>query len=302
MQRLYIVNQKKRCTATRPYLTVNKMKTVKIHLILSCLFIFSILSCNQKKEQKIETTSISQPEMVLDLLDLQANNKLGKDTLVTIANDPVYHKAKKYKAVSASLLVKTEIELNKIDSKNTKIVFECVDGYKPEMPLELFLNANPFLAFEDVDAPKGSKWEPILKEGNEMNAEPFYIVYPSISEKDSRYKWPYNLVKIYLEPLNKSTLELYPLKNKKLETGYTLFKNQCLTCHSINGIGGTMGPELNYPKSVTEYWKENELVNYIVNPASFRNKVKMPTLGITKQQSQEIVDYLKYMSENKKKI
>jgi cytochrome c2 len=63
-----------------------------------------------------------------------------------------------------------------------------------------------------------------------------------------------------------------------------------------------MGPELNYPKSVTEYWIETELVNYIVNPASFRHKVKMPTLGITKQQSQEIVDYLEYMSDHKKKI
>lgn len=277
------------------------MKTAKIHLIL-CLFIFSFLSCNQKKEQKVETTSMVQSEIKLDLLELQAKNKLGKDTIVTIANDPVYHKEKKYKAVSASLLIQNEIDLTKIDPKNTKIVFECVDGYKPEMPLELFLNTNPYLAFEDVDAPKGTKWEPIIKDGNEMNAEPFYIVYPSVSEKDSRYKWPYNLVKIYLEPLNKSTLELFPLKNKKLQSGYTLFKNQCLTCHSINGIGGTMGPELNYPKSVTEYWKENELVDYIVNPASFRNKVKMPTLGLTKQQSQQIVDYLKYMSENKKKI
>ena len=109
-------------------------------------------------------------------------------------------------------------------------------------------------------------------------------------------------MRIYLEPLNKSTIELFPLKNRKLESGYTLFKNQCLTCHAINGIGGTMGPELNYPKSVTEYWKEKELVEYIVNPASFRNKVKMPTLGISKQQSQQIVDYLKYMSENKKKL
>lgn len=277
------------------------MKTAKIHLIL-CLFIFSFLSCNQKKEQKVETTSMVQSEIKLDLLELQAKNKLGKDTIVTIANDPVYHKEKKYKAVSASYLIQNEIDLTKIDPKNIKIVFECVDGYKPEMSLELFLNANPYLAFEDVDAPKGTKWEPIIKDGNEMNAEPFYIVYPSVSEKDSRYKWPYNLVKIYLEPLNKSTLELFPLKNKKLQSGYILFKNQCLTCHSINGIGGTMGPELNYPKSVTEYWKENELVDYIVNPASFRNKVKMPTLGLTKQQSQQIVDYLKYMSENKKKI
>lgn len=280
----------------------NILKTAKILHILSCIFILSFLSCNQKKEQKIETTSIVQTEIKLDLLDLQAKNKLGKDTVVTIVNDPVYHKQKKYKAVNASVLVKNEIDLTKIDPKNTKIVFECVDGYKPEMPLELFLKAKPYLAFQDVDAPKGAKWEPILKDGNEMNAEPFYIVYSSVSEKDSRYKWPYNLVRIHLEPLNKSTLELFPLKNRKLESGYTLFKNQCLTCHAINGIGGTMGPELNYPKSVTEYWKEEELVKYIINPASFRSKVKMPTLGITNQQSQEIVDYLKYMSENKKKI
>lgn len=278
------------------------MKINKIHLILFCLFIISFLSCNQKKEQKIEATTFAQTEIKLDLLELQKKNKLGKDTVVTIANDPVYHKEKKYKAVNADVLINNEIDLTKIDPKNTKIVFECIDGYKPEMPLELFLNANPYLAFEDIDAPKGAKWEPIIKDGNEMNAAPFYIVYTGISEKDSRYKWPYNLVKIYLETLNKSTIELYPLKDRKLETGYTLFKNQCLTCHAINGIGGTMGPELNYPKSVTEYWKENELVDYIVNPASFRNKVKMPTLGITKQQSQEIVDYLKYMSENKKKL
>ncbi|MDD5151623.1 MAG: c-type cytochrome [Flavobacterium sp.] len=278
------------------------MKTVKIKTLISCLIILSFLSCNQKKEQKVEAIAIAQTEIKLDLLDLQKKNKLGKDTIVTIANDPVYHKQKKYKAVNASLLIKNEIDLTKIDPKNTKIVFECIDGYKPEMPLELFLNANSYLAFQDVDAPKGSNWETILKDGNEMNAEPFYIVYPSVSDKDTHYKWPYNLVKMYLEPLNKSIIELYPLKNRKLESGYVLFKNYCLTCHSINRIGGTMGPELNEPKSVTEYWKEKELVDYIVNPASFRNKVKMPTLGITKQQSQEIVDYLKYMSENKKKL
>jgi cytochrome c2 len=275
------------------------LNKLKINIIISCFFIFSFLSCNQKKEQKIEATTVAQTEIKLDLLDLQKKDRLGKDTIVTIANDPVYRKQKKYNAVSASLLIKNEIDLTKVDLKNTKIVFECIDGYKPEMPLELFLNANPYLAYQDIDAPKGLNWEAIIKNGNEMNAEPFYIVYTSVSEKDTRYKWPYNLVRINIEPLNKSTIELYPLKNRKLETGYTLFKNQCLTCHAINGIGGTMGPELNYPKSVTEYWKENELVDYIVNPASFRNKVKMPALGITKQQSQKIVDYLKYMSENK---
>jgi cytochrome c2 len=276
------------------------MRTVKIHIIYFCLFILGFLSCNQKKEPKIPPIPIAQHEMVLNLVGLQEKNELGKDTIVTIINDPVYHKTKKYQAINALSLLKSIIDLTKIDSKNTKIVFECIDGYKPEMPLELFLKAKPYLAFKDVDAPKGSKWEKIVKDGNEMNAEPFYLVYESTSEKDNRYKWPYNLIRIHLEPLNESTKELFPMDNKTLESGYTLFQKQCITCHSINGIGGTLGPELNYPKSVTEYWIENELVDYIVNPASFRHKVKMPTLGITKQQSQEIVDYLKYMSERKK--
>lgn len=278
------------------------MKKPIIHILISSFFILSFLSCKQKEEQEVEAAiTIAQTDIKLDLLDLQKKNKLGKDTVVTIINDPVYHKAKKYKAVSASLLIRNQIDLTKIDPKNTKIVFECIDGYKPEMPLELFLNVNPYLAFKDVEAPEGSNWEKIIKNENEMSAAPFYIVYTSVPEKDSLYKWPYNLVRIYLAPLNESTIQLYPLKNRKLESGYTLFKNQCITCHALNGIGGTMGPELNYPKSVTEYWKEKELVDYIVNPASFRNKTKMPTLGITKVQSQEIVAYLKYMSENKKK-
>jgi cytochrome c2 len=275
------------------------MKTVKIHIILSYFFIFSFLSCNQQKEPKVEQSVNVQPEIVLDLLALQTKNKLGKDTVVTIINDPVYHKTKKYHAVNALKLLKNEIDLSKVDIKNTLIVFECIDGYKPEMPLELFLKTNPFLAFKDVDAPKGSNWEKIYKNGNEMNADPFYLVYTSVSADNQEYKWPYNVIKFRLESKNKNIEALQPKDDEKAMKGFVLFQKQCITCHAINGIGGEMGPELNYPKSVTEYWKEKELVDYIVNPTSFRHKVKMPTLGITKQQYPEIVDYLKYMSKKK---
>jgi cytochrome c2 len=275
------------------------MKIVKINSLISCLFIFCFFSCNQKTEQKTEKTVNAQPEIVLDLLAIKAKNKLGKDTVVTIINDPVYHKTKKYNVVNALVLLKTEIDLSKVDIKNTLIIFECIDGYKPEMPLELFLNAKPFLAFKDVDAPKGSNWEKIIKNGNEMNADPFYLVYDSVSSDNQDYKWPYNVIKFHFVSKNKNIEALQPKDDEKAMKGFLLFQKQCITCHAINGIGGEMGPELNYPKNVTEYWKETELVDYIVNPASFRHKVKMPTLGITKQQSQEIVDYLKYMSKKK---
>lgn len=287
------------------------MKTTKNNLFISFLFICILISCNQKKEQELDEIntnssstssidkSVNQYEYHIDLLNLKTNKKLGKDTVVTVANDPVYHKTKKYKAVNALTLIATQIDLSKIDPKSTKIVFECMDGYKPEMPLALFLASKPYLAFKDVDA-KGTDWEPILKNGNKMDAAPFYLVYTDASAEDDHYKWPYNLIKIHLEPIDKSKTALYP-KDPSMVVGYTLFQNQCITCHALNGIGGEMGPELNYPKSVTEYWVETDLVNYIVNPASFRNKVKMPTLGITEQQSQEIVGYLKYMAKNKKK-
>jgi cytochrome c2 len=276
------------------------LKTLKINFLISYFFVFCFLSCNQKKEQKIEQTANVQPEIVLDLVDLQSKNKLGKDTVVTVSNDPVYHKTKKYHAVNALLLLKNEIDLSKVDIKNTLIVFECIDGYKPEMPLELFLKTKPFLAFKDVDAPKGSNWEKIIKNGNEMNADPFYLIYTSAPTENQEYKWPYNVIKFHLESKNKNIEVLQPKDDETAMKGFVLYQKQCITCHAINGIGGEMGPELNYPKSVTEYWKENELIDYIVDPASFRNKAKMPTLGITKQESQEIVSYLKYMAKNKK--
>ena len=83
-----------------------------ITILISCYFIFSFLSCNQKKAQKVEVNSAAQAEIKLDLLVLQKKNKLGKDTIVTIANDPVYHKEKKYNAVDASVLIKNEIDLS----------------------------------------------------------------------------------------------------------------------------------------------------------------------------------------------
>lgn len=288
----------------------SNMKTTKNNLFISLLLICIFISCTKKKEQKLDksntnqtsTSTIDNPieesEYHIDLLDLKKKNKLGKGTVVTVANDPVYHKIKKYQAVNALTLISSQIDLSKVDTKSTKIVFECIDGYKPEMPLTLFLASKPYLAYKDVDA-KGTDWEPITKNGNKMDAAPFYLVYTDAPAEDDQYKWPYNLIKIHLEPIDKTKAALYPKDASKV-AGYTLYKNQCITCHAINGIGGEMGPELNYPKSVTEYWIETELVDYIVNPASFRNKVKMPTLGITKQQSEEIVGYLKYMAKNKK--
>jgi hypothetical protein len=57
------------------------------------------------------------------------------------------------------------------------------------MPLQKFLSVKSFLAVRDADAPKGELWSKIIKDGHEMKAAPFYLVYKGIC-KDTDLEWP----------------------------------------------------------------------------------------------------------------
>ena len=280
------------------------MKKIIAFTLLSTLY----LSCDssQKNANKdsllvaklaIEEVPASD-SLTIDLLDLREKGLLKNTQIVMVKLDPVYHKNKHFNALPLKDILEKYSSINRMNANDLKVVFECEDGYKPEMPLEILLSAKAFLAVSDVDAPKGREWEILLKNGQESKMEPFYVVYEDVSGDDVSYKWPYNLVKIHLAPLHENDEALKP-KNKSTLAGYEIFKNRCQTCHAINKIGGKMGPELNYPKSVTEYWKTDDLKAFIQNPASYRNNVKMPTLGIKPEEANEIVKYLSYMSEHK---
>lgn len=273
------------------------------------LFTFSILiwSCQQKtKSEKVSKTSSANltlttatDSLTIDLVALQKQGKLPPTTAITVTDDPVYHDVKHYNAFSLQELLNSYPVIKGLDATNYQIVFECEDGYKPVMPLEQFLSKKAFIAISDINAPKGELWSKIIKDGHEMKAAPFYLVYSDVSSKDIAYKWPYNLTKIHFVTAIEYDTLLFPKEDKKAEIGFNIFKKNCITCHSINKIGGKMGPELNYPKSVTEYWKNDQLKAFIKNPASFRNNVKMPTLNLKEKEIEEIITYLTYISNYK---
>ena len=52
--------------------------------------------------------------------------------------------------------------------------------------------------------------------------------------------------------------------------GYALFQESCSACHAINGEGGTVGPELNVPRSIVEYRPLAQIRAYIRNPEATR--------------------------------
>ncbi len=268
-------------------------------LIFSCLILLGFTLPHTHSLATNRNTSLSD-SLDIDLVSLKAKGLLNNTIPITIPNDPVYHKIKHYQAIPLLELMKKFSNFESRNISDLKVVFECEDGYKPEMPLELLVNVKAYLAVRDIDAPKGRDWEQIFKGSQEMKAAPFYVVYENVSEEDVNYKWPYNLVKIHFRPIHENDGALKP-KDKDFLVGYELFKNRCQTCHSINKIGGKMGPELNYPKSVTQYWKIEDLKAFIQKPEAYRNEVKMPNLGIKKAEAEEIVKYLAYMANRQKR-
>jgi cytochrome c2 len=276
---------------------------MRISLIISFLSI--LIACNSNKsaengkEEVIEKTEKLGNHLSVNLLEIQ--KQFGESQIVEIQNDPVYHKSKRFNVLPLNAILEKHSNIKSLKIADYRMVFECEDGYKPEMSLEKLVNANAFLAISDVDAPKGRDWEQIIKDGHEMKAAPFYVVYTNVNPKDGSYKWPYNLVKMHLEPLNADLAMIEP-RNSAGKKGFELFQKSCQTCHAINGVGGEMGPDLNYPKNITEYWHETDLKAFIKNPSAYRHNVKMPTLELTDADISEIILYLKVMKEQKRTL
>ncbi len=280
------------------------MKKIIVCILLSVLYISCDSSQKKSSKDSLQVAKLAiediptSDSLSIDLIELKRKGLLENTQVVIVKPDPVYHKNKRFNALPLKDIFEKYSLIKRMNAADLKVVFECEDGYKPEMPLEKLLSAKAYLAVSDTDAPKGRAWEILMKNGKETKMEPFYVVYEGVSADDIAYKWPYNLVKIHFAPLHENDAALQP-KDEAALAGYELFKNRCQTCHSINKIGGKMGPELNYPKSVTEYWKTDDLKAFIQNPAAYRNEVKMPNLGIKPEEATEIVKYLSYMSEHK---
>jgi mono/diheme cytochrome c family protein len=269
-----------------------------------------LTGCNtsQKSESQsaADSTSVDSAAIVpkkdslsVYLLDIKAS--LPEAQTVTVEDDPVFHQKKSYKAISLRTILDEFLPAYKnLDLKQTQIVFECEDGYNPSMSLEKVLSKKSFLAVADLDAPKGQAWINPSKDGREMKIAPFYVVYTDVPSKDVTFKWPYNLVKISLSAASKELAVLFPKDDDTQVKGFELFKVNCLTCHSLNKVGGKMGPELNYPKSVTEYWQIDQIKEFVKAPTSFRNECKMPAVThLSDRELDEIVSYLKYMAKHK---
>jgi mono/diheme cytochrome c family protein len=213
-------------------------------------------------------------------------------------DDPVYKRKQRYEGFWLRDLLKDLSYAGHAES-DVYVRFRCEDGYLPIMPLSRALIGKGVIAIRDLGAPAGKNWEPFAANGALSTPAPSYLVWESPAGSTEEYPWPYRIVAIELVSSADALGSTVPDSSRM--PGHELFVQHCLKCHAIDGLGGTFGPELNSPCSVTEYWNAGFLSRFIADASSIRAKSKMPDFrSMPGADIRAIVEYLQYMGSHKK--
>ena len=228
-----------------------------------------------------------------------AIEKLTKDlsSLTLTIDDPVHDKQMTYECFPLKSLLKSY--LAKEERKSQKVTFESIDGYKITKDISILERGTPCLAYREKGNP--NDWTPYKQGKEEITFDPFFLIWKE-PQSELKRPWPYQLSTISLHPEKSHSLQKPPEEYSHAQKGFTLYKNHCQKCHSLNLQGGDLGPELNVPKNITEYWDKKDILHFISNPENFRLQSKMPAFKevLTEKEIKRIYDYLVYMKDHKK--
>lgn len=209
--------------------------------------------------------------------------------------DPYYEKTKHFRALPLGALVAHVFGAEGLDKD--EFILRARDGYAVPMRGSLVTEDGGYVAVEDLDVPG---WQPIGPQ--HVSPGPFYVVWtkPGQANLDTHPR-PWELDKIEIARFD----TVYPHTSPGMPDGapatrgYALFRDHCIKCHTINREGGHVGPDLNLPKNITEYRPEDQIRQYIKDPAFFRygNMPAQPELSDANLD--DILAYLKAMKDRK---
>ncbi len=179
--------------------------------------------------------------------------------------------------------------------------FVAVDGYQAVGTLAKLNEDGAYLVFRDLDRPSG--WEPVGPRAADPG--PFFLVWTKEGQTtENAYPWPWQVAALDLVRFETRYPEVLPAGAKEgspERRGFAVFKDRCFRCHSVNDQGGKVGPELNVPKSVTEYRAKKILLEFIRNPSDYRITQMPDHRDLTARDLDDLYAYFKLKSRQKVK-
>jgi len=257
----------------------------------------------------------------IESFNLDALKSKFEVTELTISNNPAYEgndtieRIRRYRGFKFSDILQSKIDVASFDEY--VVAFTCLDGFDPTINFEITQKLgqlDALLAFQQVD-PEGEKeelskdglWELIKTPMGIVSPGPFYLIW-STPEGTYWQAWPFQIKSIriikasdYEEMISKirpsqEVMEHDPKSN--IQLGFEQFRGKCLTCHQINGFGGTKASVnlieriKGFPTGVASL----EFIEFIIkNPPSGMSDIK--DTKFSEGDIEKINEYLRHMAQ-----
>ncbi len=247
------------------------------------------------KQESPKILSLTNAAGAEQKLDLDALRALAPPQIIETQDDQ-YGRRKRFRALSMATIF--DRTLGREAVRGNEILLRALDGYVISLAGSRLYDGDAYLAFDDADVPG---FEPIGPK--RVDPGPYYLIWPK-DEQHDLVQWPrpYQLSNIAIATYASRfphTLPEGAEKDELVNHGFGIWKSLCVHCHAINREGGRVGPDLNVPKNVLEYWTEDNFRAYVKNPQTFRYGNMPPNPQLTDRDLDGIVAYLRYMQTKK---
>jgi len=269
------------------------------------IFILLIFGTPWAYAVDLPTLTLRKNNQTIRILTTSELIQIKEGSISVTVDNPTDLKGHTYEGISLPVLLE-QVFGNTWETFDL-VKFITLDGYQPVIPTNKIIAGSCVISTGEKGYSGFSKLQ--RKNGESVDPGPLYLVWENIKDKgakeDSWLSWPWQITGIELTSFFREYPRSAPptLSGESANEGFLAFRQHCIKCHTINGDGGHVGPELNYPVSVTEYWKEEWLIRFIEDPQSIRANSKMiPFYRDVKNRQgviSSIIAYLKAMKNKK---
>jgi len=203
-------------------------------------------------------------------------------------------KEKKYEAFSIKDVLNFVYHTQWTAEKYSDIAFIALDGYEAVSKTVTLNEEGGFLAFRDVDVTDG--WELVGKK--KVDPGPFFLIWTGkVQSSVNAYPWPWQVIQINLLRFEDQYPTVFPTGaklNSSAYRGFSTFRNRCLHCHSMDRMGGKVGPDLNAPQSIVVYRSEYMIKEMIKHSSIYRYSIMPDHNDLSDADLNDLYNYFQF--------